>query len=46
MDELVSALEVASADAEPVALPHLSKVMAHHDLPHWPTEMATNELFR
>lgn len=45
-DELAAALELATAGVEPVALPYLSAALAHHDLPHWPTEMATNELFR
>ena len=38
LDALADAIDAATADAAPVALPH---ELAFHELPHWPTEMAT-----
>ena len=42
-DEIAAAVEAATADANAVELPHQ---LPSHELPHWPTIMATNELFR
>ena len=49
-EALAAMLEVASscstgAEAEPVTLPHKS-IGGFHDMPHWPTVMATNELYK
>ena len=38
LDALADAIDAATADAAPMALPH---ELAFHELPHWPTEMAT-----
>ena len=44
-DKLVAALEDATLGEEgAVSLPHAS--LDYHEMPHWPTIVATNELFR
>ena len=43
--ELAAAIEGATEAAKPVMLPH-EMIGGFHELPHWPTVMATNELYR
>ena len=45
-ETLAAVLEAASGGAaEPVTLPHKS-IGGYHNIPHWPTVMATNELYK